>query len=167
MKKKISIFLVIIFFIMLLCNINTVNADDSYGIMKVYKLKIKLLNLDTTEYSIELYDYNLNRIYETQEGNETGEHNFAIATEMDERHLVNYGINIKYADGDVKTFKSININKLVDLDDDKTDSTYSYEYNLKVKLLPNWLIITIMVIVAIALVITSIMALKKHKRRIK
>lgn len=168
MKKKTSIFLLVIFLVLILAiGINKVNADDSIGIMKVYKLKIKLINLDTTNYTIELYDDISNRIYETQEGNKTGEHNFAIATDMDERHLVNYGINIKFADGEIKKFKSINVNKLIDIDDDKTDSTYSYEYNLRVKLLPNWFIITMIVIVILACLVVGIIALKKHKRRIR
>ncbi len=167
MKKKTSIFFIIIVFIMLFFGINTVAvADDSIGIMNVYKLKINLINIDTTDYTIELFDDISNRIYETQDGNETGEHNFAIATDMDERHLVNYGINIKFADGETKNFKSINVKKLIDVDDDKTDTTFSYEYNLRVKILPNWLIITMIVIVVVALLVAGVIALKKHKRRI-
>ena len=168
MKKKISIILsIIIFWVVLFGVISNVNADDSIGIMKVYKLKINLLNMDTSDYTIELFDDISNRIYETQDGNKSGEHNFAIATDMDERHLVNYGIHIKFANGDVKKFDSINIKKLIDIDDDKTDSTYSYEYNLRVKLIPNWLIITFAVIVVIAALVAGIIALKKHKRIIK
>ena len=57
--------------------------------------------------------------------------------------------------------------KLIDIDDDKTDSTYSYEYNLRVKLIPNWLIITFVVMLVIAAIAAGIIALKKHKRIIK
>lgn len=168
MKKKTKIVLVtIIFFIALFCGMNIVNADDSIGIMKVYKLKINLLNLDTSDYTIELIDNISDRIYETQDGNETGEHNFAIATDMDESHLRHYGIKIKFKNGDVKNFDSINVDKLIDVDDDKTDSSYSYEYNLRVKLLPKWAIITFIVIVVVAALALGIIALKKHKRRIK
>ena len=168
MKKRISIILsIIIFLVVLFCWISRVNADDSIGIMKVYKIKINLFNLDTSDYTIELFDNISNRIYETQDGNKLGEHNFAIATDMDKTHLVNYGIHIKFADGTVKKFDSINVKKLIDIDDDKTDSTYIYEYNLRVKLIPNWLIIVFVVVVVITILVVTIIALKKHKRIIK
>lgn len=167
MKKKRSIFLIgIIFFIILFSIINVVNADETIGIMKVYKLKINLLNLDTSNYTIELIDNISDRIYETQEGNETGEHNFAIATDMDESHLRHYGVNVKLENGDIKSFNSIKVDKLIDVDDDKTDSSYSYEYNLRMKILPNWLVIVLVVIAVVAVLVAGIIALKKHKRRI-
>lgn len=168
MKKKASIFLVvIIFLITLFCGINIVNADDAIGIMKVYKLKINLLNLDTTDYTIELIDNISDRIYETQDGNESGEHDFAIATDLDEHHIVNYGIRVKFKDGDVKNFDSINVDKLIDIDDDKSDSSYSYEYNLRIKILPKWIVIVMVIIVVIAALVAGIVALKNHKKRIR
>ena len=168
MKKKTSIFLVaIIFFITLFCGMNIDNDDDAIGIMKVYKLKINLLNLDTTDYTIELIDKISDRIYETQEGIESGVHNFAIATDLDEHHLVNYGIKVKFNDGNVKNFDSIKVDKLIDVDDDRTDSSYSYEYNLRMRILPKWLVVVFIVIVVIAALAAGIVALKKHKKRIR
>lgn len=155
------------FFIIMFGVTNSSNADELIGMMKVYKLKINLINIDTDEYTIELIDGISNRIYETQSGNENGEHNFAIATDMDERHLVNYGIKIKFKDGNVKNFDSIDIDKLIDVDDDKTDSSYNYEYDLRVKLLPKEAIIGFFVALGIIAVIILIIYLKKHKRRIR
>lgn len=167
MKKKIQCFFVLIVFLITIFCMNNVNADDTIGIMKVYKLKINLLNIDTSAYTIELIDGISNRIYETQDGNESGEHNFAIATDMDERHLVNYSIKVKFKNGEVKNFDSIKVAKLIDVDDDKTDSSYSYEYNVRVKLFSKDVIIGFCVAVVIIALVILIIYLKKHKRRIK
>lgn len=167
MKKKMQNILILIIFLITIFNMNFVNADELIGTMNVYKIKIKLLNIDTSEYTIELIDGIYNRIYETQEGNESGEHHFAIATDMDERHLVNYGIKVKFKNGDVKDFGSIKVAKLIDIDEDKTDSSYNFEYNVRVKLLPKNAVIGICVALVIVALIVLIIYLKKHKRRIK
>ena len=97
MKKKIQYLLIlIIVLISTLCIMNKTNADEIIGMMKVYKIKINLINVDTDEYTIELIDGISNRIFESQEGNEKGEHDFAIATDLDESHLKHYGIKIKF-----------------------------------------------------------------------
>lgn len=167
MKKKIQYMLVLIIFMTFLFYIKPVNADEIIGMMKVYKLKINLINIDTEDYSIELIDGISNRIFETQEGNKTGEHYFAIATDMDERHLINYGIKIKFKDGEVKNFGNINTKKLIDVDDNKNDSSYNFEYNVIVNLIPRSMIITFFVILGVAALVTLVIVLKKHKRRIK
>lgn len=168
MKKKLQCLLILMIFLMIIfCGINKSHADELIGMMKVYKLKINLINVDTDKYTIELFDGISNRIYETQEGNETGEHNFAIATDMEVRHLVNYEIKIKFKNGNVKTFDTIDVDKLIDIDDDKSDSSYNYEYNLRVKLLPKSAIIGICVVLVIVGIVALIIALKKHKKRIR
>ncbi len=168
MKKKIQYLLVLIILLMsTFFIISKVNADELIGMMKVYKIKINLINVDTDEYTIELIDRISNRIFETQEGNEKGEHNFAIATDLDESHLEHYGIKIKFKNGDVKNYDSINVKKLINVDDNETDSSYNYEYNLLVKLLPKSVIVVILIMLVIAALVTLIITLKKHKKRIK
>ena len=88
--------MLIIFLISTFCIISKSSADELIGMMKVYKIKINLINVDTDRYTIELIDGISNRIFETQEGNEKGEHDFAIATDLDESHLTHYGIKIKF-----------------------------------------------------------------------
>lgn len=167
MKKKIQYLLIlIIILISTLCIVNKTNADEIIGMMKVYKIKINLINVDTDEYTIELIDGISNRIFESQEGNEKGEHDFAIATDLDESHLKYYGIKIKFKNGDVKNYESIDVDKLIDVDDNELDSSYNYEYNVLVKLLPRNVIIGMVVILVIAALVVLIIALKKHKKRI-
>lgn len=167
MKKKIQYLLIlIIVLISSLCIMNKTNADEIIGMMKVYKIKINLINVDTDEYTIELIDGISNRIFESQEGNEKGEHDFAIATDLDESHLNYYGIKIKFKNGDVKNYESIDVDKLINVDDNELDSSYNYEYNILVKLLPRSVIIGIVVILVIAALVVLIIALKKHKKRI-
>ncbi len=156
----------IIFLITILCAINKTTASDLIGMMKVYKIKINLINVDTEEYTIELIDGISNRIFESQEGNKKGEHDFTIATDLDESHLTHYGIKIKFKNGDVKNYDSINIDRLINIDNNETDSTYNYEYNLIVKLLPKSVIIGIVVMLAIGALVALIVFLKKHKKRI-
>ena len=143
------------------------NADELIGMMKVYKITVNLKNIDTDKYKIELMDGISKRIYETQEGNETGQHNFAIATDMDERHLVNYWIKLKFDNGDVKEFPRIELEDLIDTDEDKTDSSYSYEYNLRVRLFPKVVRIGFVVLCVVAIIVAFIIWLKKRKRWIK
>ena len=145
---------------------NKTNADEIIGMMKVYKIKINLINVDTDEYTIELIDGISNRIFESQEGNEKGEHDFAIATDLDESHLKHYGIKIKFKNGDVKNYESIDVDKLINVDENDLDSSYNYEYNILVKLLPRSVIIGIVVILVIVALVVLIIALKKHKKRI-
>ena len=167
MKKKIQYLLIlIIVLISSLCIMTKTNADEIIGMMKVYKIKINLINVDTDEYTIELIDGISNRIFESQEGNEKGEHDFAIATDLDESHLKHYGIKIKFKNGDVKNYESIDVDKLINVDDNELDSSYNYEYNILVKLLPRSVIIGIAVILVIAALVVLIIALKKHKKRI-
>lgn len=167
MKKKIQYLLILIILLIgLFCMMNKTNADEIIGMMKVYKIKINLINVDTDEYTIELIDGISNRIFESQEGNEKGEHNFAIATDLDESHLSYYGIKIKFKNGDVKNYDSINIDKLINVDDNELDSSYNYEYNVLVKLLPRSVIVGIVVILVIAALVGLIIILKKHKKRI-
>lgn len=167
MKKKIQYLLIlIIVLISTLCIMNKTNADEIIGMMKVYKIKINLINVDTDEYTIELIDGISNRIFESQEGNEKGEHDFAIATDLDESHLKYYGIKIKFKNGDVKNYESIDVDKLIDVDDNELDSSYNYEYNVLVKLLPRNVIIGMVAILVIAALVVLIIALKKHKKRI-
>ena len=167
MKKKIQYLLVLIILLMsIFCIISKVNADELIGMMKVYKIKINLINVDTDEYTIELIDGISNRIFESQEGNEKGEHDFAIATDLDESHLKHYGIKIKFKNGDVKNYESIDVDKLINVDENDLDSSYNYEYNILVKLLPRSVIIGIVVILVIVALVVLIIALKKHKKRI-
>lgn len=167
MKKKIQYLLIlIIVLISTLCIMNKTNADEIIGMMKVYKIKINLINIDTDEYTIELIDGISNRIFESQEGNEKGEHDFAIATDLDESHLKHYGIKIKFKNGDVKNYESIDVDKLINVDENDLDSSYNYEYNILVKLLPRSVIIGIVVILVIVALVVLIIALKKHKKRI-
>lgn len=167
MKKKIQYLLIlIIVLISTLCIMNKTNADEIIGMMKVYKIKINLINVDTDEYTIELIDGISNRIFESQEGNEKGEHDFAIATDLDESHLKHYGIKIKFKNGDVKNYESIDVDKLINVDENDLDSSYNYEYNILVKLLPRSVIIGIVVILVIVALVVLIIALKKHKKRI-
>lgn len=167
MKKKIQYLLIlIIVLISTLCIMNKTNADEIIGMMKVYKIKINLINVDTDEYTIELIDGISNRIFESQEGNEKGEHDFAIATDLDESHLKHYGIKIKFKNGDVKNYESIDVDKLINVDENDLDSSYNYEYNILVKLLPRSVIIGIVVILVIVALVVLIISLKKHKKRI-
>lgn len=167
MKKKIQYLLIlIIVLISTLCIMNKTNADEIIGMMKVYKIKINLINVDTDEYTIELIDGISNRIFESQEGNEKGEHDFAIATDLDESHIKHYGIKIKFKNGDVKNYESIDVDKLINVDENDLDSSYNYEYNILVKLLPRSVIIGIVVILVIVALVVLIIALKKHKKRI-
>lgn len=167
MKKKIQYLLIlIIILISTLCIVNKTNADEIIGMMKVYKIKINLINVDTDEYTIELIDGISNRIFESQEGNEKGEHDFAIATDLDESHIKHYGIKIKFKNGDVKNYESIDVDKLINVDENDLDSSYNYEYNILVKLLPRSVIIGIVVILVIVALVVLIIALKKHKKRI-
>ena len=167
MKKKIQYLLIlIIVLISTLCIMNKTNADEIIGMMKVYKIKINLINVDTDEYTIELIDGISNRIFESQEGNEKGEHDFAIATDLDESHIKHYGIKIKFKNGDVKNYESIDVDKLINVDENDLDSSYNYEYNILVKLLPRSVIIGIVVILVIVALVVLIISLKKHKKRI-
>lgn len=167
MKKKVQYLLILlIILISALCIMNKTNADEIIGMMKVYKLKINLINVDTDEYTIELIDGISNRIFESQEGNEKGEHIFNIATDLDESHLKHYGIKIKFKNGDVKNYESIDVDKLINVDDNELDSSYNYEYNVPVKLLPRSVVIGMVVMLVIAALVVIIIALKKHKKRI-
>ena len=56
MNSKMKKIAIIIIFLITIFNVNVVNADDMIGIMKVYKIDINLINVDTTEYVIELID---------------------------------------------------------------------------------------------------------------
>ena len=94
-------------------------------------------------------------------------HDFTIATDMDESHLKYYSIKIKFNDGEVKDFGTINTDKLIKHDKDKSDSSFSYEYNVWVKLLPNSVIVGIVVVIAIEALVALIIFLKKHKKRIR
>ena len=168
MKKKIKCLLVlIIFLISLFYTMQVSFADELIGMMKVYKITIKLINVDTEDYTIELMDGISNRIYETQEGNKNGEHNFAIATDMDERHLVNYWVRLKFKNGEVKEFPAIKTDKLIDIDEDNNDSSYNYKYNIIVKILPKEVRIGFLVVCILAIIIGFIIWLKKRKRWIK
>lgn len=168
LNKRIQCLLIsIIVFINLFCMPVKSKADELIGMMNVYKITINLINVDTDDYKIELMDGISNRIYETQEGNETGVHNFAIATDMDERHLVNYWVKVKFKNGEIKEFSPIKIEKLVDTDEDKTDSSYSYEYNLRVRLFPKVVRIGFVVLCVVAIIVAFIIWLKKRKRWIK
>ena len=163
MKKKLHCLLILmIFLISIFFVTNKTSANELIGMMKVYKIKVNLINVDTEEYTIELIDGISNRIFETQSGNETGTHDFTIATDMDESHLKHYSIKVKLKDGEVKDFGTINIDRLIKIDKDDNDSSYSYEYNLLVKLLPTSVIIGIAVILAIGALVALIMFLKKH-----
>lgn len=167
-NKKVKVLLIfIIILINLFCVSVKLNANELIGMMNVYKITVNLKNIDTDEYKIELMDGILNRIYETQEGNEEGEHHFAIATDMDERHLVNYWVKIKFKNGEIKEFPPLKIENLIDTDDDKTDSSYSYEYNLRVRLFPKVVRIGFIVVCIIAILVAFIIWLKKRKRWIK
>lgn len=167
MKKKIQYLLILLFvLISALCIMNKTNADEIIGMMKVYKIKINLINIDTDEYTIELIDGISNRIFESQEGNEKGEHIFNIATDLDKSHLKHYGIKIKFKNGDVKNYESIDVDKLINVDDNELDSSYNYEYNVPVKLLPRSVVIGMVVMFVIAALVVLIIALKKHKKRI-
>ena len=73
------------------------------------KLNCNLINIDTEEYTIELIDGISNRIFDSQNGNENGEHNFTIATDMDESHLEHYSIKVKFNNGEVKDFGNIKV----------------------------------------------------------
>ena len=71
MKKKIQCLLMLIIFLIIICYVeNTSNANELIGMMKVYKIQINLINIDTDEYTIELIDEISNKIFETQEGKE-------------------------------------------------------------------------------------------------
>ena len=166
MNSKMKKIAIIIIFLITIFNVNVVNADDMIGIMKVYKIDINLINVDTTEYVIELIDGISNRVYETQNGNEQGHHNFAIATDMDERHLVNYSVKLKFKNGDIKDFGNIKLEDLIKIDEESNKSTFSYKYDLRVKLLPNIAIKIIIAIILIILAVFVIRAIKKHKKRI-
>ena len=97
MKKKIQYLLILIVLVMsIFCLVNKSNADELIGMMKVYKLRINLINVDTDRYTIELIDGISDRIFETQDGNENGIHDFTIATDMDKSQLSHYGIKIKF-----------------------------------------------------------------------
>lgn len=167
MKKKIQCLLMLIVFLLsIFCMFNKTNANELIGLMKVYKIKIKLINVDTDDYTIELIDGISNRIFDSQKGNENGEHNFTIATDMDERHLNNYSVKVKFDNGDVKDFDYINVDKLIKVDEDINDTSYNYEYSLLVKILPRSVIIGIVVMIVLGGLAALIVALKKHKKRI-
>lgn len=167
MKKKIQYLLIlIIVLISTFYMMSKTNADEIIGMMKVYKIKINLINVDTEEYTIELIDGISNRIFESQEGNKKGEHNFTIATDMDVSHLNHYGIKIKFKNGDVKNYDSINVDKLINVDDNDADSSYNYEYNVLVKLLPRSVIVGIAVMLVFAGLVVLIVTLKRYKKRI-
>ena len=167
MKKKIQCLLMLIVFLLsILCMFNKTNANELIGLMKVYKIKIKLINVDTDDYTIELIDGISNRIFDSQKGNENGEHNFTIATDMDERHLNNYSVKVKFDNGDVKDFDYINVDKLIKVDEDINDTSYNYEYSLLVKILPRSVIIGVAVMIVLGGLAALIVALKKHKKRI-
>ncbi|MBR3832490.1 MAG: hypothetical protein IKJ72_02550, partial [Mycoplasmataceae bacterium] len=166
-KKRISIFLILILFLNIFFNTNLVNAYEQTEIMNVYKLRIKLVNLETSEYKIELIDEISDKIYESQKGNTEGIHDFAIATDMDKSHLVNYSVKLKFDNGEIKNFEPIKIDKLIDIDDDTSDTTYSYEYSLRVKFIPSIVIKIAITILIIALVVVVIINLKNYKKRIK
>ena len=148
------------------CMFNKTNANELIGLMKVYKIKIKLINVDTDDYTIELIDGISNRIFDSQKGNENGEHNFTIATDMDERHLNNYSVKVKFDNGDVKDFDYINVDKLIKVDEDINATSYNYEYRLLVKILPRSVIIGVAVMIVLGGLAALIVALKKHKKRI-
>lgn len=168
MKKKIQYLLIlIVLFMSIFCLAHKSNADELIGMMKVYKLRINLINVDTDRYTIELIDGISNRIFETQEGNENGVHDFTIATDIDKGQLSHYGIKIRFKNGDVKNIDSINVDRLINVDEDESDSSYNYEYNVLVKLLPKSAVIAIVVILVIAAIVGLIIYLKKHKKRIK
>ena len=167
MKKKIQCLLMLIVFLFsIFCMFNKTNANELIGLMKVYKIKIKLINVDTDDYTIELIDGISNRIFDSQKGNENGEHNFTIATDMDERHLNNYSVKVKFDNGDVKDFDYINVDKLIKVDEDINDTSYNYEYRLLVKILPRSVIIGVAVMIVLGGLAALIVALKKHKKRI-
>lgn len=159
--------MLIIFLISIFYVVNVSNSNELIGMMKVYKIQINLINIDTDEYTIELIDKISNRIFETQEGNKKGEHDFAIATDIDESHLRHYEIKIKFKNGDVKKIESIDMNKLINIDDDESDSSYKYKYNVRVKLLPRSVIVGVTIITVIGLFVVLIIFLKKHKKRIR
>ena len=168
LNKKIKCLLIlIILLINIFCMSLKSNADELIGMMNVYKITINLKNIDTDEYKIELMDGISKRIYETQDGNETGTHNFAIATDMDERHLVNYWVKIKFNNGEIKEFPPFETDKLIESDDGKNDSSYSYEYNIRVRLFPKVVRVGFVVICIIAAIVAFIIWLKKRKRWIK
>lgn len=165
MKKKLQyLFMLVIVFISTFLLINKTNANELIGMMKVYKIKINLINVDTEDYTIELIDGISNRIFDTQKGNVKGIHDFTIATDMDESHLKYYSINVKFDNGVVKDFGTIDIDKLRKIN--KNDESYNYEYNVWVKLLPLSVVKVIVGILALGVLVVLIIALKKHKKRI-
>lgn len=167
MNKKLQCLLMLIIFLLsIFLMINKINANELIGMMKVYKLKINLINVDTDAYTIELIDGISNRIYDTQVGNKKGQHDFTIATDMDENHLEYYGIKVRFNNGDVKSYDSIEVDKLKMIDNDNTDSSYNYEYNVLINLLPKSIINTIYIILAIVCATIMVIYLIKHKKRI-
>ena len=165
MKKKLQyLFMLVIVFISTFLLINKTNANELIGMMKVYKIKINLINVDTEDYTIELIDGISNRIFDTQKGNVKGIHDFTIATDMDESHLKYYSINVKFDNGVVKDFGTIDIDKLRKIN--KNDESYNYEYNVWVKLLPLSVVKVIVGILALGVLVVLIIALKKYKKRI-
>ena len=172
MKKKIkSLLLFIIMFILLIGNFVNAQLRNS-EVIYICKLKIKLNNIDISDYTIELINTSLDEIFEKQDGNDEKEHDFAIATtNKPEEYLTNYEIKIRSSNDEIIKVEPIVFDRLVAIDEDKNDSIYNYVYEIGVEKIPTWLnsMIKIIIIICIIIIvlIVGIISLKKYKKRIK
>lgn len=161
MKNKVLKNIIIVMtFLLIILNINNSYA---YEQVAAYNLKVRLKNINTTAYTIELLDGE-DKVYSSQKGNDSKEHEFIITGTAENTNLENFKVKIRYNNGKIKTFENIKMEELKENENANTEIKDSYIYNLRVNIIS---IPTLIIIIIVVAAVGIIVYLKTHKKRIK